>query len=114
MSCSASRAASSSWWAAASCSRGHPTRCRATRACARSIWERRMLELHDVRAGYGEAVVLEGISASLAEGGRLALLGRNGVGKSTLLLTLMGYTRLHKGEVRWRGASIARLPPHRR
>jgi branched-chain amino acid transport system ATP-binding protein len=73
-----------------------------------------MLELHEVRAGYGEAVVLDGISASLAEGGRLALLGRNGVGKSTLLLTLMGYTRLHKGEVRWRGASIARLPPHRR
>ena len=73
-----------------------------------------MLELHEVRAGYGEAVVLDGISASLAEGGTLALLGRNGVGKSTLLLTLMGYTRLHKGDVRWRGASIVRLPPHRR
>jgi branched-chain amino acid transport system ATP-binding protein len=73
-----------------------------------------MLELHDVRAGYGEAVVLDGISASLAEGGTLALLGRNGVGKSTLLLTLMGYTRLHKGDVRWRGASIVRLAPHRR
>ena len=73
-----------------------------------------MLELHDVRAGYGDAVVLDGISASLADGGTLALLGRNGVGKSTLLLTLMGYTRLHKGDVRWRGESIARLPPHRR
>ena len=73
-----------------------------------------MLELREVRAGYGDAVVLDGVSLSLAEGGTLALLGRNGVGKSTLLLTLMGYTRLHKGEVLWRGQSIARLAPHRR
>jgi len=73
-----------------------------------------MLELHEVRAGYGDAVVLDGVSASLAEGGTLAILGRNGVGKSTLLLTVMGYTRLHKGDVRWRGESIVRLAPHRR
>jgi branched-chain amino acid transport system ATP-binding protein len=73
-----------------------------------------MLELREVRAGYGEAVVLDGVSLSVAEGGTLALLGRNGVGKSTLLLTLMGYTRLHKGDVRWRGESIVRLAPHRR
>jgi branched-chain amino acid transport system ATP-binding protein len=73
-----------------------------------------MLELADVRAGYGDAVVLDGISLALAEGGTLAVLGRNGVGKSTLLLTIMGYTRLHKGELRWQGASIAPLPPHRR
>ena len=73
-----------------------------------------MLELRDVRAGYGDAVVLDGISLALAEGGRLAVLGRNGVGKTTLLLTLMGYTRLHKGDVLWRGQSIVREPPHRR
>jgi len=73
-----------------------------------------MIEMHDIRAGYGDAVVLEDISLALAEGQSLAVLGRNGVGKSTLLLTLMGYTRLHKGDVRWRGASIARLPPHQR
>ena len=73
-----------------------------------------MLELRDVRAGYGDAVVLDGVSFMLAEGGRLAILGRNGVGKSTLLLTIMGYTRLHKGDVLWRGESIAREPPHRR
>ena len=73
-----------------------------------------MLELREVRAGYGDAVVLDGISLALPEAGTLALLGRNGVGKSTLLLTVMGYTRLHKGEVLWNGKSIARLAPHRR
>ncbi|HSU76469.1 MAG TPA: ABC transporter ATP-binding protein [Burkholderiales bacterium] len=73
-----------------------------------------MLELREVRAGYGDAVVLDGISLALAEGGRLAVLGRNGVGKSTLLLTLMGYTRLHRGALLWRGHDISRLPPHRR
>src|SRR5438067_805004 len=84
------------------------------RACARSISEARMLELHDVRSGYGDAVVLDGVSLALAEAGRLAILGRNGVGKSTLLLTIMGYTRLHKGDLRWHEASIARLAPHQR
>jgi branched-chain amino acid transport system ATP-binding protein len=83
------------------------------RACARSTWGN-MLELRDVRAGYGDAVVLDGISLELPAGGSLAVLGRNGVGKSTLLLTIMGYTRLHRGEVLWNGASISRLPPHRR
>src|SRR3954464_6465813 len=73
-----------------------------------------MLELRDVRAGYGDAVVLDGASFEVPANGSLAVLGRNGVGKSTLLLTIMGYTRLHKGEVRWQGASIARLAPHQR
>ena len=73
-----------------------------------------LLELREVRAGYGDAVIVEGVSLTLAEGGRLALLGRNGVGKSTLLLTIMGYTRLHAGSVRWRGEDISRLAPHRR
>jgi len=73
-----------------------------------------MLELRDIRAGYGDAVVLDAISLALAEGGTLAILGRNGVGKSTLLLTIMGYTRLHRGALLWRGADISRLAPHRR
>jgi branched-chain amino acid transport system ATP-binding protein len=73
-----------------------------------------MLELRDVRAGYGDAIVLDGISLELPPNGSLAVLGRNGVGKSTLLLTIMGYTRLHRGDVRWNGASISRLPPHQR
>jgi branched-chain amino acid transport system ATP-binding protein len=73
-----------------------------------------LLELRDVRAGYGDAVVLDGVSLQLAETGSLAVLGRNGVGKSTLLLTIMGYTELKKGAVYWRGADISRLAPHRR
>ena len=56
-----------------------------------------LLVLDDVRAGYGEAVVLEGISLSVPENGSLAVLGRNGVGKSTLLLTIMGYTNVTRG-----------------
>jgi branched-chain amino acid transport system ATP-binding protein len=73
-----------------------------------------MLELREVRAGYGDAVVLEGIALALTEGGTLAVLGRNGVGKSTLLLSIMGYTRLHRGALLWHGNDISRLPPHRR
>ena len=73
-----------------------------------------MLELRDVRSGYGDAVVLDGITFELPANGRLALLGRNGVGKSTLLLTLRGYTRLHRGDVLWDGAPISAMPAHRR
>ena len=73
-----------------------------------------LLELAGITAGYGPSVVLEEVSFALAEGGSLALLGRNGVGKSTLLLTLMGLTRLHRGIIRWRGGEISRMPPHRR
>ena len=73
-----------------------------------------MLALDNVRAGYGESVVLDGISLAVADGGSLAILGRNGVGKSTLLLTIMGYTSVVRGKVLWRGADITRLAPHRR
>ena len=74
----------------------------------------RLLDLEGVTAGYGPSVVVEDVSLSLSEGGSLALLGRNGVGKSSLLLTLMGLTQLHRGSIRWRGTEIGRLPPHRR
>ena len=84
-------------------------------ACARSISEPRMLlELRDVRAGYGDAIVLDGISLSIAENGTLAVLGRNGVGKSTLILTILGFTRLHRGQILWQGTDISHLAPHRR
>ena len=73
-----------------------------------------LLALDDVRAGYGESVVLDGISLQLAEGGSLAVLGRNGVGKTTLLLTIMGVTRVASGSMRWRGRDIGRIAPHRR
>ncbi len=73
-----------------------------------------LLSFENVTAGYGNAVVLDDVSFRLDAGSSLALLGRNGVGKTTLLATLMGFTRLHGGRIRWRGADIARVPPHRR
>jgi branched-chain amino acid transport system ATP-binding protein len=81
-----------------------------------------LLRLEAVTAGYGDAVVLESVSLALAEGGSLALLGRNGVGKTTLLLTIMGLARLHGGRLWWRGPGapggreldLGKLPPHRR
>ena len=73
-----------------------------------------LLELRNVRAGYGDAVVLDGISLAIPEAGNVAVLGRNGVGKSTLLLTIMGFTRVHQGSVFWKGKDITRLAPHQR
>lgn len=73
-----------------------------------------LLALDNVTAGYGESVVLEGVSLSMKEGDSLALLGRNGVGKSTLLVTLMGLTQMHGGMIRWRGKDIARVSTHGR
>jgi len=73
-----------------------------------------LLSFKNVRAGYGEAVVLDDISFDISERGSLAVLGRNGVGKSTLLLTLMGFTQLRRGAIVWRGTDITRLAPHRR
>jgi branched-chain amino acid transport system ATP-binding protein len=73
-----------------------------------------LLKLDKVTAGYGDAVVLHDISIALPEHGSLAVLGRNGVGKSTLLLTIMGYTQLRGGSVTWRGQDISRQPAHQR
>jgi branched-chain amino acid transport system ATP-binding protein len=73
-----------------------------------------LLALDNVRAGYGPAVVLDGVSLALPERGSLAVLGRNGVGKSTLLLTIMGYTQVSRGRVVWQGDDVTRRPPHRR
>jgi branched-chain amino acid transport system ATP-binding protein len=73
-----------------------------------------LLELKGVRAGYGESVVLDDVSLALEENASLAVLGRNGVGKSTLLLTIMGYTELHAGDVLYRERSVAKSPPHKR
>jgi branched-chain amino acid transport system ATP-binding protein len=73
-----------------------------------------VLVLEGVSAGYGETVVLEGISLDLPPGQTLAVLGRNGVGKTTLLATIMGHTRLHRGSIRFAGREISALPSHRR
>jgi branched-chain amino acid transport system ATP-binding protein len=73
-----------------------------------------LLTLDAVTAGYGEAVVIDAVSLALAEGEGLALLGRNGVGKSTLIQTVMGLTRHLGGSIGFAGADITRLPAHQR
>ena len=72
------------------------------------------LRLDRVRAGYGETVVLEDVGFTLAENGSLAVLGRNGVGKTTLLATIMGHTTFHSGEMAFRGQPLARMPAFER
>jgi branched-chain amino acid transport system ATP-binding protein len=72
------------------------------------------LTLDRVRAGYGRTVVLDGVSLSLRSGATLAVLGRNGVGKTTLLSTIMGHTTLHGGTIRFRGQDITALPAYGR
>jgi branched-chain amino acid transport system ATP-binding protein len=72
------------------------------------------LELRHVSAGYGETVVLEDINLALALGESLSVIGRNGVGKTTLLATVMGHTTLHKGTVMLDGESLNRVPVFRR
>ena len=73
-----------------------------------------LLRMENVRAGYGEAVVLHDVSLAVPENGALAVLGRNGVGKSTLLMTIMGYTQMRGGTIALRGNDITRMPVHRR
>ncbi len=72
------------------------------------------LRLDRVRAGYGATVVLEDVGFGLAERGSLAVLGRNGVGKTTLLATIMGHTTFHSGEMAFRGQPLARMPAFER
>src|SRR3954469_6208026 len=78
---------------------------------------RRMAELLKVEglsAGYGEAVVLNGVGFTLGEGQTLALLGRNGTGKTTLINTLAGATRQHAGSIQLGGVQLHKLPSHLR
>src|SRR5512142_996382 len=115
--CSGSRNESRSWWKEGYCAKARPRRLRRTRACSGRTSETEVadaLRLAQVRAGYGPTVVLEGIEFNLPERGSLAVLGRNGVGKTTLLATIMGHTTFHSGIVEYQGRSIARLPIYER
>jgi branched-chain amino acid transport system ATP-binding protein len=75
---------------------------------------RELMSVEHLSAGYGEAVVLSGISLSLAEGQALALLGRNGMGKTTLINTIVGVTRRFSGTITLDGLDITRLRPDQR
>jgi branched-chain amino acid transport system ATP-binding protein len=74
----------------------------------------RALELDKVRAGYGETVVLEDIRLSLGASETVSVIGRNGVGKTTLLATIMGHTTLHGGRVSLHGKDISSIATYRR
>ena len=73
-----------------------------------------LLRVDQLSAGYGEAVVLNDVSLALGEGQTLALLGRNGTGKTTLINTLAGATRLHGGSITLAGRLLHTLAPHER
>ena len=73
-----------------------------------------LLKVENLSAGYGEARVIQGLSFALEDGRSLALLGRNGVGKTTLIDSLIGVTDRFGGRVALAGEDITALPPHLR
>jgi branched-chain amino acid transport system ATP-binding protein len=72
------------------------------------------LQIRKLNSGYGETVVLEDVELTLPERGSLAILGRNGVGKTTLLATVMGHTTFHAGSITFLGREISSLPVYER
>src|SRR5438067_3578180 len=116
-SCFASRSASPCSCRDRCWSKARRKKSRPMRACAPSISAKRMpdaLRISSLRAGYGETVILEDIAFALPERGSLAVLGRNGVGKTTLLATIMGHTTFHAGVVFFSGRQVERLPVYER
>ena len=73
-----------------------------------------LLQLHDVVAGYGPITVLNGLSLTVAPQEKLALIGRNGVGKTTTLSAIMGLAQLTRGRIVFDGEDLAGLAPHQR
>ena len=73
-----------------------------------------LLRVEALRAGYGQAVVVQDVSLAVDAGGSLALLGRNGTGKTTLIDSLVGVTRRFSGRIVLDGVELTHLPPHRR
>jgi branched-chain amino acid transport system ATP-binding protein len=73
-----------------------------------------MLEIHDVTAGYGPITVLRGVSMQVAPGGILGVLGRNGMGKTTLIRCLSGLIRPNAGHIVFDGHEVTRVAPHER
>jgi len=72
-----------------------------------------LLTLTDLHARYGDSHVLRGVSLEIPAGVSLGLLGRNGMGKTTLIRTAMGYVRAAGGTVAWRGREVTGAPPER-
>ncbi len=72
-----------------------------------------MLELRDVHTYYGESHILQGVNLSLSQGECVALLGRNGVGKTTTIRSIIGFNAPRRGEITFKGTKVSGLPPHR-
>ena len=72
------------------------------------------LSLKSVTAGYGETIALENVDLEIRAGEAVSIIGRNGVGKSTLLMTIMGHTDLHSGSVHLNGKEITAAKPCQR
>src|SRR5690606_953960 len=93
---------------------GRWTRFRTIPVSLKSIWAADMLKLEEVNQYYGGSHTLRGVSAHLQQGECLALLGRNGVGKTTLLKCIMGVLPIASGAIRFNGEDITTLAPHQR
>src|SRR4030088_2592194 len=114
------------WWRARASPRAPRSKSAPTSQCAPSISARKYnarrnmaerataLQLDGVCAGYGDTVVLEDVRLALASGESLSVIGRNGVGKTTLLATIMGHPNLHGGRLPLHGNDISRMAIHRR
>ena len=73
-----------------------------------------MLALSDIHTYYGESYILQGLSLTVGEGTAVALLGRNGMGKTTTIRSIMGFTPPRRGEIQFRGKDVTHWAPHRR
>ncbi|MFC4946577.1 ABC transporter ATP-binding protein [Pseudonocardia sp. GCM10023141] len=90
------------------------THWRPTSGFSTSIWGGTMLELEGVQAGYPDQPVLHGVDLTVRTGERLAVLGRNGVGKTTLVRAVVGAIPVTAGKIRLDGERIDRLAAHKR
>jgi branched-chain amino acid transport system ATP-binding protein len=72
-----------------------------------------MLAVHDIHGYYGKSHILQGVSLEIGEGETVTLLGRNGAGKSTTLKSIAGVVTPQRGSVKFKGAELAKLPPHK-
>lgn len=72
-----------------------------------------MLEVNDIHTFYGESHILHGVSIQISEGQVVALLGRNGMGKTTTIKSIIGFNPPRHGSIVYKGQDITRLPPNR-
>ena len=72
-----------------------------------------LLQVRDLHSWYGESHILHGVDLDVSEGETITILGRNGVGKTTTLRTIMGLVRQRKGEIRYNGEDLIKVPLHK-